>query len=54
VPITISSDAHHPADIINQFPETAAMLMDIGYISINVLYDNKWKAFSFNTHGIQS
>jgi histidinol-phosphatase (PHP family) len=54
VPITISSDAHHPADIINQFPETAAMLMDIGYISINVLYDNKWNAFSFNTHGIQS
>ncbi|HEX6893602.1 MAG TPA: histidinol-phosphatase [Chryseolinea sp.] len=53
VPITISSDAHHPADIINQFPETAALLTDIGYTSINVLYDNKWTAFSFNKHGIQ-
>ncbi|HMG90213.1 MAG TPA: histidinol-phosphatase [Chryseolinea sp.] len=53
VPITISSDAHHPSDIINQFPETAALLMDIGYNFVNVLHKNKWKAFSFNKHGIQ-
>jgi histidinol-phosphatase (PHP family) len=53
VPITISSDAHHPSDIINQFPETAALLMDIGYNSISVLLENKWKEFSFNKHGIQ-
>ena len=53
VHITISSDAHHPSDIINQFPETAALLMDIGFDSIHVLHKTKWKAFSFNTHGIQ-
>jgi histidinol-phosphatase (PHP family) len=53
VPVTISSDAHHPSDIINQFPETAALLMDIGYHSISVLHQNKWQALSFNTHGIQ-
>jgi histidinol-phosphatase (PHP family) len=53
VPVTISSDAHHPDDIINQFPETAGLLMDIGFDSIHVLHKNQWKAFSFNTHGIQ-
>jgi histidinol-phosphatase (PHP family) len=52
VPVMINSDAHHPSDIINQFPETAALLMDIGYNSISVLHENKWKAFSFNKHGI--
>jgi len=53
IPITLSSDAHHPTDIINQFPEAAALLMDIGYDSIHVLHKNKWKAFSFDKHGIQ-
>ena len=52
IPVTLSSDAHHPTDIINQFPEAAALLLDIGYSSINVLHGNKWKAFSFNKHGI--
>jgi len=52
IPVTINSDAHQPSDIINQFPETATLLMDIGYNSISVLHDNKWKAFSFNMHGI--
>jgi histidinol-phosphatase (PHP family) len=52
IPVTLSSDAHHPADIINQFPETASLLMDIGFRSISVLHENKWKAFSFNKHGI--
>jgi len=52
IPVTISSDAHHPTDIINQFPETAALLMDIGYKFISVLHENRWKAFSFNKHGI--
>ena len=52
IPVTLSSDAHHPTDIISQFPETAALLLDIGYSSLNVLHGNKWKAFSFNKHGI--
>lgn len=52
IPVTISSDAHHPSDIINQFPETAELLQHIGYKSISILRENKWKALSFNTHGI--
>lgn len=52
VPVTISSDAHHSSDIVNQFPETAWLLMDIGFKTISVLHENKWKAFSFNKNGI--
>ncbi len=54
IPVTLSSDAHHPSDIINQFPETAALLLDIGYKSISVLFGNNWKAFSFGKYGINS
>jgi len=52
IPITLSSDAHHPTDIINQFPETATLLSNIGFKSITILREGTWKSFSFNTHGI--
>ena len=52
IPVTLSSDAHHVSDIINQFPETVALLTDIGYKSVSVLHENQWKSFSFNKHGI--
>lgn len=52
IPITISSDAHHCNDIINQFPETAVLLKQIGFKTITILQDGKWKAFPFNEHGI--
>ncbi len=52
IPVTISSDAHHSDDIINQFPETASVLKSIGFKTISVLYEGAWKPFSFNEHGI--
>jgi histidinol-phosphatase (PHP family) len=52
IPITLSSDAHHPTDIINQFPETANLLSNIGFKSITILHEGNWKPFSFNGHGI--
>lgn len=52
IPITLSSDAHHPSDIINHFAETAVLLSDIGFKSITVLHEGRWKPFSFNAHGI--
>ena len=52
VPVTISSDTHHPSDIINRFPETAKQLLTIGFKSIFMLYEGKWQPFSFNSHGI--
>ena len=52
IPITISSDAHHPRDIINQFPETATLLKNIGFKTISILHQKSWKPFSFNERGI--
>jgi histidinol-phosphatase (PHP family) len=52
IPVTISSDAHHSDDIINQFPETAALLKKIGFKTISVLSEGAWKPFSFDEHGI--
>lgn len=52
IPVTISSDAHHKDDIVNQFSETAALLKEIGIKTITVLSEGIWKAFPYNEHGI--
>jgi histidinol-phosphatase (PHP family) len=44
IPITISSDAHHPKDLTNCFSETAGMLNRIGYEEIYILRGGSWKA----------
>jgi histidinol-phosphatase (PHP family) len=49
--VTISSDAHHPADIINQFPETALLLQQIGFKNMAALTEGKWKQIPFNDNG---
>lgn len=43
IPITLSSDAHHPDDLINQFPETAKLLLAIGFKKICILMDGRWQ-----------
>ncbi len=52
IPVTISSDTHHPSDIINRFPEIAQMLLTIGFEQISVLHLGSWQELPFNTHGI--
>lgn len=52
IPITLNSDAHHPSDIINEFSETVGLLSEIGFKSLTVLHEGRWKPFSFNSHGI--
>jgi len=52
LPVTLSSDAHHPSDLTNRFPELAKQLLNIGFKNISILYDGSWTPFSFNTHGI--
>lgn len=42
IPITVSADAHKPADLNAHFAETEQILKDIGYRSIKVLKNNKW------------
>lgn len=43
IPITLSSDAHHPDDLVNQFPETAKLLLAIGFKKIRILMDGRWQ-----------
>ncbi len=52
IPITISSDAHHPSDLINRFTETVSLLHGIGFKTLTVLHKGEWKPYSFNSHGI--
>lgn len=52
IPVTISSDAHHKGDLINYFPETAAMLNKIGFKTLTVLSDGVWQAFPYDENGL--
>jgi histidinol-phosphatase (PHP family) len=53
IPITLSSDAHHPDDLINRFPETAHTLSRIGFKKLRILLDGRWQDVAFDEHGIQ-
>ena len=52
IPVTLSSDAHHPDDLTNQFKETAMLLSTIGYKKISVLRNGRWQAFDYTPYGI--
>ncbi len=47
IPITVSSDAHHKHDLINNFQETLVNLKEIGFQEINMLENGKWTAYKF-------
>lgn len=53
IPITVSSDAHHADDLINQFEPTARLLTEIGFKKIHILYHDEWKPFNFSQKGIE-
>lgn len=53
IPVTISSDAHHPDDLINQFPETARELLQIGFKKLRILLNGKWTDVAFDERGIK-
>ncbi|MEP6735077.1 MAG: histidinol-phosphatase [Chryseolinea sp.] len=52
IPIMLNSDTHHPKDMINLFPEMAVLLHEIGFKTLNVLYQGQWQPYSFNSNGI--
>ncbi len=51
IPITVSSDAHHPDDITNQFHETFVLLERIGFKKVSTLWNGEWKQLAFNEYG---
>ena len=52
VPIMISSDAHHPDDLIQEFSNTAVMLEKLGFQKLTILHHGRWQPYSFNANGI--
>jgi histidinol-phosphatase (PHP family) len=52
IPVTVSSDAHHPKDLVNQFEQTAALLVAIGFRKISILRDGSWQPVTLTPDGI--
>jgi histidinol-phosphatase (PHP family) len=48
----LSSDAHHPDDLVNQFSDTAILLQKIGFKTLTILHEGHWQPFPYNEHGI--
>jgi histidinol-phosphatase (PHP family) len=44
VPVTISTDAHHPTEISLQIPETVELLRKIGFKETMVFHQGAWQA----------
>lgn len=54
IPITLSSDAHHPDDLVNRFPEVASELLELGFKKLRILLDGRWTDVPFDANGIIS
>jgi len=52
IPITLSSDAHHPHHLTSEFESTAQMLTKIGFKKICILNEGQWKEVNFSQNGI--
>ena len=52
IPITLNSDAHHPKDLVQLFPETAHRLNKLGFHTLKVLEGHQWVDLSFDQHGL--
>lgn len=51
IPLTISSDAHYPQDLINQFAETAQLLAALGFKKLWTRREGTWQEFEFTENG---
>jgi histidinol-phosphatase (PHP family) len=52
IPIQINSDAHHPREITKCFPETAQLLLSIGFRQVHILKDNTWQKADLRADGL--
>jgi histidinol-phosphatase (PHP family) len=51
IPITLSSDAHHPDDLTREFISTRQLLVDIGFKNISLLKNGIWTEMPLNEYG---
>lgn len=52
IPVTLSSDAHRPEELINCFEQTAGLLFEIGFRKLTILREGKWAPTDFTPHGL--
>jgi histidinol-phosphatase (PHP family) len=52
IPITISSDAHHPKEITGNFQNTAELLRKIGFRQLKILWNGTWQFCDFTEKGM--
>jgi histidinol-phosphatase (PHP family) len=52
IPITLSSDAHHPKDLVNGFRETASLLLHLGFRNLRILHRGEWTDVPFTVDGL--
>lgn len=52
IPIQLNSDAHHPREITNNFPDTAQLLKEIGFKHLCTMINHQWQAVPFNENGL--
>lgn len=53
IPVTISSDAHHPDDLTRGFLSTVILLNKLGFKTISVLDSGVWKKTRLTEYGSQ-
>jgi histidinol-phosphatase (PHP family) len=51
IPVTISSDAHHPNELDQNFEEAASILLEIGYNHIYIFNKGKWSTVQISGNG---
>jgi len=51
IPVTISSDAHHPNEIVNNFEDVASLLSEIGSSSFHIFDNGKWSPVLIGENG---
>jgi histidinol-phosphatase (PHP family) len=53
IPVTISSDAHDPGEILKGIPEAASVLKRLGLKRLTALFHEKWNEYPFDQEGIR-
>lgn len=53
IPIVLSSDSHHPREIMSHFSDVTEQLLAIGYNQVRILYQNQWQDKPLTKNGIE-
>jgi histidinol-phosphatase (PHP family) len=54
IPVTLSSDAHHPGDLTKEFQGTTELLRQIGFKNFSILTGGSWKQVPIQEYGLRS